>query len=94
MEAPAYNSKWGNQLARKQEWHQRDRVQQYIDEVSLRTGEESRNLKMRVDEEQPEVDEVEPELVGATGCSRNLKSPSEVHSSRSHITSNNSNVGP
>ena len=39
-------------------------------------------------------DEDEPELVGATGCSRNLrKSPSEVHSSSSHITSS-SNVRP
>ena len=39
-------------------------------------------------------DEDEPELVGATGCSRNLrKSPSEVHSSSSHITSS-SNVWP
>jgi len=49
-------------------------------------------MKPEQEQQQPEVDEDAPELDGATVCSRNLrKSPSEVHSSSSHIISS-SNV--
>jgi len=42
----------GQSVSAQQLWNQHDPVQQYIDEGSLCTGEESRNWKMRVDEDE------------------------------------------
>jgi len=42
----------GQSVSAQQLWNQCDPVQQYIDEGSLCTGEESRNWKMRVDEDE------------------------------------------